>query len=100
MKKQDDLIQVFQSGQSLQHAIHLARGATIDMSYARLSLPLLLLSGRRTTELLNGKVHSFEWMHVLQVALLVARLRKGANIAPTKYLFYVILIRLRMLSQY
>ena len=55
MKKQDDLIQVFQSGQLLQHAIHLARCATIDMSYARLSLPLLLLSGRRTTELLNGK---------------------------------------------
>ena len=52
IKKQETLLHV--PHQWLWYAIALAREATPDMSYARLTLPLLLLSGRRSTEILNG----------------------------------------------
>ena len=55
ISKQESLIHVYKAGDWLQFAIFLAQTSTKEMSYPRLTLPLLLLSGRRTTELLNGK---------------------------------------------
>lgn len=55
LKKQDALLHVEPAGQWLEHAITLARLSTVDMSTERLAIPLLLLSGRRTSEILNGK---------------------------------------------
>ena len=55
IKKQETLLHVPRAGEWLKYAIALARQSTPDMSFARLALPLLLLSGRRSTEILNGK---------------------------------------------
>ena len=53
IQKQESLLHV--PHQWLPYAICLARQSTPQMSYARLAIPLLLLSGRRCTEILNGK---------------------------------------------
>ena len=50
--KQEALVHVH--GGWLAFAVRLARESRAEMSYARLALPLLLLSGRRTAELLSG----------------------------------------------
>ena len=52
IKKQESLLRVPHAW--VPYAIELARNSTVDMSYARLALPLLLLTGRRSTEILNG----------------------------------------------
>ena len=54
VKKQEALIHVTHALAWLQHTIQLARRSTPEMSYGRLAVPLLLLSGRRATEILNG----------------------------------------------
>lgn len=55
IRKQETLVHVRDAGRWLAYAIELAQQSTTAMSFPRLALPLLLLSGRRTTELLNGK---------------------------------------------
>jgi hypothetical protein len=55
LEKQDMLIRVDSAGNFLAYAIHLAWTSTPDMEFSRLALPILLLSGRRTTEIMNGK---------------------------------------------
>ena len=55
LKKQESLICVHQSAAWLEHAIHLVRTSTTEMTVARIAIPLLLISGRRATEILNGK---------------------------------------------
>ena len=54
LKKQLTLVHVHDAGAWLRCAVELAATATPAMPYPRLALPLLLLSGRRTSELLNG----------------------------------------------
>jgi hypothetical protein len=53
--KQESLVHVDNAGKWLKYAIELARSSSMEMSFARLALPILLLTGRRTTEILNGK---------------------------------------------
>jgi hypothetical protein len=55
VRKQESLLHVHHAGEWLQYAVALANESAVEMSFARLSLPLLLLTGRRTTEILNGK---------------------------------------------
>ena len=55
ISKQESLLHVYKAGDWLQYAVYLAQTSTKEMSFPRLALPLLLLSGRRTTEILNGK---------------------------------------------
>lgn len=55
LKKQEELIRVPCAYEWLQYAIYLVRSSTEQTSFARVAIPLLLLSGRRTTELMNGK---------------------------------------------
>jgi hypothetical protein len=54
LQKQESLLHVRRAGEWLQYALALARASTVEMGVERLALPLLLLSGRRTTEILNG----------------------------------------------
>ena len=55
LKKSETLVHVHDAGAWLRRAVELAATATADMPYPRLALPLLLLSGRRTAEILNGE---------------------------------------------
>ena len=55
LKKQAALVRIPNALQWLQYAVQLARTSDHGMSIARLALPLLLLTGRRETEILNGK---------------------------------------------
>ena len=55
LHKQEQLCHVRGAAAWLHHAIALARTSTPDMPFPRLAIPLLLLSGRRTTELMNGR---------------------------------------------
>ena len=55
LHKQESLIHIPCAGEWLRHVIELAKSSHVMHSYARLALPLLLLSGRRTTEILNGQ---------------------------------------------
>jgi hypothetical protein len=50
-----EVVHVYAAGTWLEHVISLARTSDITFSFARLALPLLILSGRRTTEIMNGK---------------------------------------------
>lgn len=54
MNKQEALLHVHDASAWLRHVIELARTSRAEMTLARLTLPLLLLSGRRSTEMLNG----------------------------------------------
>lgn len=55
LQKQLQLVPVPDATAVLQRATEMCRASTADMPIARLALPLCLLSGRRSTELLNGK---------------------------------------------
>ena len=54
LQKQETLLHVHRAGDWLRYVAWLASTSTPDMPFPRLALPLLLLSGRRTSELLNG----------------------------------------------
>ena len=54
LAKQETLIVVPDAGAVLAHAIHVATTATPAMGVATLALNLLLLPGRRSSEILNG----------------------------------------------
>ena len=53
--KEAAVVHVHGAHQWLLYAIHLARTCTVNDSYARIALPILLLTGRRTAEVMNGK---------------------------------------------
>ena len=55
LAKQHKIVHVHAASMWLAHAVELCRTAHGAMPIERLALPLLLLSGRRTTEILNGK---------------------------------------------
>jgi len=55
LRKQETILHVYNAQQWLLYAIRLARESRPDMPIERLASPLLLLCGRRTTELLNGR---------------------------------------------
>ena len=55
LAKQERIMHVHRASLWLAHTIELCRASHAGMSIERLVLPLLLLSGRRTTELLNGR---------------------------------------------
>lgn len=80
LRKQGDLIHVHDAEQWLLHAIYLARQSTVQMSVSRLVIPLLLLSGRRSTELLNGQ-SSFLPTPRLTTTLFLGQIKKrGASV--------------------
>ena len=81
LRKQGKLIHVHHAEQWLLHAIYLARQSTVEMPISRLALPLLLLSGRRTTELLNGK-STFLPTPRLTAALFIGQIKKRGESAP------------------
>ena len=55
LRRQEHVMHVHSAHEWVSHAARLARESTVEMSPARLALPLLLLSGRRSTEVLNGQ---------------------------------------------
>ena len=80
ISKQEALLHVHNATTWLQCAIIAARISTPDMSFPRLALPLLLLSGRRTSEILNGK-SSFESTGPT-TCLFKGQIKKRGNDAP------------------
>jgi hypothetical protein len=50
-----DVINVYAAGTWLQHVISLVLSSTTESTFSQIAIPLLLLSGRRSTEVLNGK---------------------------------------------
>ena len=54
LKRQEHVTHVHRAHEWVCYATAMARAATVTMSPAQIALPLLLLCGRRTTELLNG----------------------------------------------
>ena len=54
VQKQETLLHVHGASEWLHHVVWLASTSTVEMPFPRLALPLLLLSGRRTSEILNG----------------------------------------------
>lgn len=54
LKRQEEVAHVHRAHEWLCYAVGLARAATVDMGAVQVALPLLLLSGRRSSELLNG----------------------------------------------
>ena len=79
--KQETLLHVHNATNWLQCAIVAARTATPDMSLPRLALPLLLLSGRRATEILNGK-STFEATGRLTTCIFTGQIKKRGGDTP------------------
>jgi hypothetical protein len=52
--KQERLIRVPNAATLLAQIVEMARTSVPKMTYTRLAIPLMLLSGRRTTEIMNG----------------------------------------------
>ena len=75
ISKQEALLHVHHATTWLQCAIVAARTSTPDMSIPRLALPLLLLSGRRTSEILNGK-STFEATEKTTTCLFKGQIKK------------------------
>eukprot|EP00966_Prymnesium_polylepis_P302143 6980583-Prymnesium_polylepis.1 len=81
ISKQEELLHVRNAATWIQCAIVAARTSTPDMSIPRLALPLLLLSGRRTSELLNGK-STFEATERPTTCIFKGQIKKRGNDAP------------------
>ena len=79
--KQESLLHVHGAGEWLRYAVVLAQQSTVEMSFARLALPLLLLTGRRTTEILNGK-STFLPMPRTNTCLFTGAIKKRGAASP------------------
>ena len=81
LDKQQDLIHVHGAHQWLLYAIQLARTCKVTDSFARIALPICLLTGRRTTEVLNGKSTFLPTLRPT-VCLFTGQLKKRGGEAP------------------
>ena len=81
MAKQSRLIHVHNATVWLAHAVELCRASHAGLSVARLALPLLLLSGRRSSEILNGR-SSFLPTGRATTAVFAGALKKKGHSAP------------------
>ena len=81
LRKQEAMLHVPRATEWLQYAISLARASTTEMSYARLAAPLLLLSGRRTGEVLNG-ISTFTATERATICIFDGQLKKRGAAAP------------------
>jgi hypothetical protein len=84
LKKQESLLRVSNARQWLEHAILLARQSSVEMTAERLALPILLLCGRRTTEVLNGRSTFIPTVRATTCVFVGALKKRGNETAPVE----------------